>query len=421
MNQAMKVAEIFSVAGDAFTKLSKLAMSLQSTNTADNGKWEDEDVQMLKRAIAQFGNEIEKISEKIKSKSDRQTKINLKNKVTQSLSNYRSSDTKTETTSSTVATTTTTAAATMKPTTVKSPLNTSPKQKQEDPQQQQQQQQQQALHSTESPERNVLRAPENFITKIPKAPAEVSSASQQQQQEQASQQQQQQQQIQIQQQLQLQLQQQLQQHQLQQLQQQQQQPQVLKPPGLQHIAIRAQTSDPNTLAMKPRLITIQGQNISERTSILPMGAQSSHNKNIAMRTTTGLMTPASIITSQLIHKSPPNKPQNIQKSSQNNLLPTGLVPLPESPTKKTKLEPPKMNILTSTLLQQKPALNGQVVTQMSRIQTSGMPAGVPHSQGFQVLVPSNAKTLYPMSIRPSGIVQRVADASSTTGNIDVEG
>ena len=78
-------------------------------------------------------------------------------------------------------------------------------------------------------------------------------------------------------------------------------------------------------------------------------------------------------------------------------------------------------MLTSAILQQKPAVNGQVVTPMNRIQASGAATGATVSQGFQVIVPSNAKTLYPMSVRPSGIVQRVADASSTTGNIDVEG
>jgi len=82
MSQAGKVAEIFSLAGETFTRLGILATSLQSSNT-DGGKWDDEEIDMLRKAIGQFGNDIEKISEKIKTKSAMQIKNTLKQKAMQ--------------------------------------------------------------------------------------------------------------------------------------------------------------------------------------------------------------------------------------------------------------------------------------------------------------------------------------------------
>jgi len=87
MTQAGKVAEIFSVAGDAFTKLGSLAMQLQMTNerTADGSKWADDEIELLKLAIQRFGNDIEKISNLVKTKSTNQIKSALKQKAIQNL------------------------------------------------------------------------------------------------------------------------------------------------------------------------------------------------------------------------------------------------------------------------------------------------------------------------------------------------
>lgn len=83
MTQAGKVAEIFSTAGEAFSKLGTLAMSLQpnSERPQDVGKWGNEEIEMLRKAVTQFGNDIEKISEQIKTKSSIQIKAALKQRA----------------------------------------------------------------------------------------------------------------------------------------------------------------------------------------------------------------------------------------------------------------------------------------------------------------------------------------------------
>lgn len=83
MTQAGKVAEIFTTAGEAFTKLGSLAMSLQpgAERPQDGVKWGDEEIDMLHSAVQKFGSDVEKISTKIKSKSAAQTKAALKQKM----------------------------------------------------------------------------------------------------------------------------------------------------------------------------------------------------------------------------------------------------------------------------------------------------------------------------------------------------
>ena len=87
MSQAGKVAEIFTLAGETFMKLGTLAMSLQqsSDKIQDGGKWGEEEVEMLKKAISQFGEDIEKISTVIRTKSANQIKAALKQKTVQNL------------------------------------------------------------------------------------------------------------------------------------------------------------------------------------------------------------------------------------------------------------------------------------------------------------------------------------------------
>lgn len=84
MTQAGKVAEIFTVAGEAFTKLGTLAMSLQpsSDRPQEASKWGEEEIEMLRNAVKQFGTDVEKISNKIKTKSTSQIKAALKQKAT---------------------------------------------------------------------------------------------------------------------------------------------------------------------------------------------------------------------------------------------------------------------------------------------------------------------------------------------------
>jgi len=83
MTQAGKVAEIFTTAGEAFTKLGSLAMSLQpgAERPQDGAKWGDDEIDMLHTAVQKFGSDVEKISTKIKSKSAAQTKAALKQKM----------------------------------------------------------------------------------------------------------------------------------------------------------------------------------------------------------------------------------------------------------------------------------------------------------------------------------------------------
>jgi len=83
MAQAGKVAEIFTTAGEAFTKLGNLAMSLQpgAEKGSTDSKWGDEEIDMLQSAVKQFGSEVEKISTKVRSKASAQQKLVLRQKA----------------------------------------------------------------------------------------------------------------------------------------------------------------------------------------------------------------------------------------------------------------------------------------------------------------------------------------------------
>jgi len=315
MSQAGKVAEIFSLAGEAFTKLGVLATSLQSSNTQDGGKWDDEEIDMLRKAIGQFGNDIEKISEKIKTKSAMQIKNTLKQKAMQN-------------------------------------FNVTP-----------------SMRTIQKPV--VTPETQNVTVKTPI----MSTAGQNI---------------------------------------------APKPPGLQHISknpVLAQTAQnvgAAAVAMKPTVMTIQGQNFAVKPNMISIPVQQNIARppivTVAGQTLAakpaGIATPASIITSS--NKSPMkihNIPRTLgQKTKMDTISVSGMMSLADvqNATKKVKLDSPNLNILTSALLSQKP---------MVRSQTPGIP-GIVSSQGFQVLMPS--------SVRPTGIVQRVADVNTTTGNVDVE-
>merc|ERR1719427_2281647 len=69
-----------------------------------------------------------------------------------------------------------------------------------------------------------------------------------------------------------------------------------------------------------------------------------------------------------------------------------LVSITDINNKKVKVDPANFNILTSTLLSQKPLIRSQT--------PAGIP-GVVSSQGFQVIMPASSKNLYPVGIRPT--------------------
>src|SRR5687767_1126908 len=81
-NSATRVAEIFTAAGIAFTKLGELSMALHtSEETPPSGRWDDNDVEMLRIAVKRFGEELNKISENIKNKTIAQIKTGIKRKA----------------------------------------------------------------------------------------------------------------------------------------------------------------------------------------------------------------------------------------------------------------------------------------------------------------------------------------------------
>ncbi|XP_030837559.1 chromatin complexes subunit BAP18 [Strongylocentrotus purpuratus] len=82
MSSAGKVGEIFSAAGAAFSQLGELTMQLYPANdqTPVSGKWTDEEVDMLKNAIKQFGDDLHKISDVIKTRTVSQIRAAIKRK-----------------------------------------------------------------------------------------------------------------------------------------------------------------------------------------------------------------------------------------------------------------------------------------------------------------------------------------------------
>eukprot|EP00795_Rhopilema_esculentum_P006195 gene6195-11599_t len=88
MTSASKVAEIFEAAGLAFTRLGTMAMELQSLpgeggSSNEEGKWGEEEIEMLRQAILRFGNDLQKISTQVKTKSVTQIRAALKQKAMQ--------------------------------------------------------------------------------------------------------------------------------------------------------------------------------------------------------------------------------------------------------------------------------------------------------------------------------------------------
>lgn len=87
MTSATKVAEIFETAGLAFSRLGGMAVELQTLSgegaSGEEGKWGEAEIEMLRQAILRFGNDLEKISGQIKTKSVGQIRSALKQKAMQ--------------------------------------------------------------------------------------------------------------------------------------------------------------------------------------------------------------------------------------------------------------------------------------------------------------------------------------------------
>ncbi|XP_071453437.1 BPTF-associated chromatin complex component 1 isoform X1 [Hetaerina americana] len=81
MNSATKVGEIFTAAGAAFNKLGELTMQLHPSADSPAGKWTDEEIEMFLMAIKTFGEDMNKISERIKDRTVTQIRTTLKKKA----------------------------------------------------------------------------------------------------------------------------------------------------------------------------------------------------------------------------------------------------------------------------------------------------------------------------------------------------
>lgn len=83
MSSASKVGEIFTAAGAAFSKLGELTMQLHPTaeQNTSGGKWTDQEIELLRTSVKRFGEDLNKISEVIKSRTVSQIRNQLKRKA----------------------------------------------------------------------------------------------------------------------------------------------------------------------------------------------------------------------------------------------------------------------------------------------------------------------------------------------------
>ncbi|XP_076096698.1 BPTF-associated chromatin complex component 1-like isoform X3 [Mytilus galloprovincialis] len=82
MSSASKVGEIFTAAGVAFNKLGDLTMQLHPTSepSPTSGKWTPKEIEMLQNSVKRFGDDLDKISNIIKTRTISQIKTQLKRK-----------------------------------------------------------------------------------------------------------------------------------------------------------------------------------------------------------------------------------------------------------------------------------------------------------------------------------------------------
>ncbi|XP_076096697.1 BPTF-associated chromatin complex component 1-like isoform X2 [Mytilus galloprovincialis] len=78
----VKVGEIFTAAGVAFNKLGDLTMQLHPTSepSPTSGKWTPKEIEMLQNSVKRFGDDLDKISNIIKTRTISQIKTQLKRK-----------------------------------------------------------------------------------------------------------------------------------------------------------------------------------------------------------------------------------------------------------------------------------------------------------------------------------------------------
>ncbi|XP_036328698.1 transcription factor SPT20 homolog [Rhagoletis pomonella] len=81
MNSATKVGEIFTAAGQAFSRLGDLTMQLHPNAESPSGKWTDEEINMLHSSIIRFSDDLNKISLSIKNRTVSQIRQALKKKA----------------------------------------------------------------------------------------------------------------------------------------------------------------------------------------------------------------------------------------------------------------------------------------------------------------------------------------------------
>ncbi|XP_017859397.1 PREDICTED: polyglutamine-repeat protein pqn-41 isoform X1 [Drosophila arizonae] len=81
MNSATKVGEIFTAAGQAFSRLGDLTMQLHPNAESPSGKWTDEEIDMLHSSIMRFSDDLSKISLSIKNRTVSQIRQALKKKA----------------------------------------------------------------------------------------------------------------------------------------------------------------------------------------------------------------------------------------------------------------------------------------------------------------------------------------------------
>ncbi|XP_016924886.3 transcription initiation factor TFIID subunit 12 isoform X1 [Drosophila suzukii] len=81
MNSATKVGEIFTAAGQAFSRLGDLTMQLHPNAESPSGKWTDEEIDMLHSSIMRFSDDLTKISLSIKNRTVSQIRQALKKKA----------------------------------------------------------------------------------------------------------------------------------------------------------------------------------------------------------------------------------------------------------------------------------------------------------------------------------------------------
>jgi len=82
MSSASKVGDIFTAAGAAFSKLGELTMQLHTSGEPapgqGGGKWTDQEVELLRQAVQQFGDNLNQISGVIKNRTISQIKNQIK-------------------------------------------------------------------------------------------------------------------------------------------------------------------------------------------------------------------------------------------------------------------------------------------------------------------------------------------------------